>query len=125
MVSGLLDSSVVIDILRGYTPATDWLVTQAHIGLTYFVWLEVIEGAQDKRAQSRALLLLRRFEIVENTQTDLHWAVNQLLQYGLSHSVEAFDCLIASVHPRLEVPLFTRNLKHFRPLLGSLAVNPY
>lgn len=48
-----------------------------------------------------------------------------MLRYTLSHNVDALDCLIASVHPRLNMPLYTRNLKHFAPILGSLARLPY
>jgi len=35
------------------------------------------------------------------------------------------DCLIAAAAFRLQVPLHTRNLKHFAPLLGELAQEPY
>jgi predicted nucleic acid-binding protein len=35
------------------------------------------------------------------------------------------DCLIASVSLCLQLPLYTRNLRHFTPLLGTLAVKPY
>lgn len=35
------------------------------------------------------------------------------------------DCLIAAPAQRLGVPLYTRNLKHFSPLLGDLAVMAY
>jgi predicted nucleic acid-binding protein len=45
--------------------------------------------------------------------------------FTLSHGVGIMDCLIASVSYRLQVPLYTRNLKHFTPLLGALAQTPY
>lgn len=125
MVAGLVDSSILIDVLRGYQPSEDWLVTQGQLGTTRFVWLELIEGAQDKSAQQRAIELLRRFEVVELAPEDMQWAVEQLIRFGLSHNVDAFDCLIASPHPRLNLPLYTRNLKHFTPIIGSLAINPY
>jgi predicted nucleic acid-binding protein len=35
------------------------------------------------------------------------------------------DCLIASTAGRLGLPLFTRNLKHFVPLIDPLAQAPY
>ncbi len=31
MVTGLLDTSILVDVLRGYQPAEDWLATQAPI----------------------------------------------------------------------------------------------
>lgn len=35
------------------------------------------------------------------------------------------DSSIASVHPRLQLPLYTRNIKHFLPLISELAQQPY
>jgi predicted nucleic acid-binding protein len=125
VVTGLLDSAVLVDVLRGYQPAEDRLAEQAQLGVTRVVWLELLEGAQNKTAQAEAIKLLRRFVLVDLTPDDMAWAVKQLTLYGLSHNVGAFDCLIASVHPRLKVPLYTRNLKHFTPIIGSLAVSPY
>jgi predicted nucleic acid-binding protein len=125
MVDGLLDSSILIDVLRGYQPAEDWLATQNYLGTTRIVWLELLEGAQNKHAQRQAIKLLGRFKIVEMSNSDMQWAVEQLIRFGLSHNVDAFDCLIASVHPRLQLPLYTRNLKHFAPMIGRMAINPY
>ena len=56
---------------------------------------------------------------------DVDWAIRQLLRFHLSHDLEAMDCLIAAVSYRLGVPLYTRDLKHFTPLLGDLARLPY
>ena len=48
-----------------------------------------------------------------------------LSSFGLSHGVDAFDCMIAATSQRLNMPVLTRNLKHFRPLIGGLAILPY
>jgi predicted nucleic acid-binding protein len=125
MVVGLLDSAVLIDVLRGYAPAETWLKAQGQLGTTRIVWLEIIEGAPNKIKQRQALQLLRRFTVINLTPQDTQWAVRQLIKFNLNHNVDAFDCLIASVHPRLNIPLYTRNMKHFTPLIGSLAVRPY
>jgi predicted nucleic acid-binding protein len=53
------------------------------------------------------------------------WATEQLLRLKVSHGVDAFDCLIAAASHRLGVALYTRNLKHFQPLLAALAQSPY
>ena len=125
MVSALIDTSVVVDLLRGYQVANAWLATQTDLAVNRAVWLEIFEGAQDRRAQRQALKLLRRFELLEVTTPDVIWATEKLLRFNLSHNIDAFDCLIAAVNHRLQLPLYTRNLKHFAPLLGSLAQVPY
>lgn len=125
MVTGLLDTAVVVDLLRSYPPAHDWLARQPRLGVVPVVWLEIIQGAEDLRAQKRAVELLRHFERVDVEPVDFDWAIRQALRYRLSHSVDVMDCLIAAVASRLELPLYTRNLKHFVPMLGSLVRKPY
>jgi predicted nucleic acid-binding protein len=95
------------------------------LGITRFVRLEIIEGALNKSGLSRALTLLNDFEHVEVIDKDLAWASIELSKYRLSHNVGAMDCLIAASSYRLQVPLYTMNLKHFTPLIGSLAQKPY
>lgn len=125
MVTSLLDTSIVIDLIRKYAPAQTWIASQTKPGATTVVWLEVLQGAQNKPDQEKSLKILRSFERVEVTMTDVEWTIQALLRFRLSHNVMAFDALIASVSYRLQVPLFTRNIKHFAPLLGGLAQVPY
>lgn len=125
MVDAPLDSSVLIDLLRGYAPAEVWLEQREFLGVTHIVWLELLEGAKNKQSQHKAIVPLRRFHLVETIPSDFEWEVNRLVMLGLSHQVDAFDCLIASVSYRLNVPLYTRNMKHFVPLISNLAPTPY
>jgi predicted nucleic acid-binding protein len=60
------------------------------------------------------------------TRADMDWAMQQLERYRLSHGVEMNDCLIASVAHRLQVPLYTHNLRDMRVLLKeTLVIKPY
>jgi predicted nucleic acid-binding protein len=124
-VTGLLDTAVLVDLLRGYPAAATWLSEQDRLGISPIVWLEILEGAENARAQSRAAELLRHFDRVEVLTVDFDWAIQQALRFRLSHGVDMMDCLIASTAQRLGVPLFTPNLKHFRPMIGDLAQKPY
>ncbi len=126
MVSGLLDSSIIIDNLRSYPPAVDWLAqNHTQMGITRVVRLEVIAGARNKQGQQRALTILNDFEHIEVTTSDFMWATEQLLRLRLSHNMDVFDCLIAAASYRLQLPLYTINMKHFVPLIGALAQKPY
>jgi predicted nucleic acid-binding protein len=125
VVTGLLDTAVIVDLLRFHPPAGAWLAAQSNLGLSPVVWLEIIEGAADSLAQERAVKLLRRFELIEVMPEGFDWAIRQALRLRLSHNAGTMDCLIASVAHRLNLPLYTRNLKHFAPLLGDLALAPY
>lgn len=124
-MKALIDTSVVVDLLRGYKAAETWLQSQTGTGITRAVWIETLEGAPNRRKQQEAVKLLRRFEIVEFETVDFVWATQVLIQYNLSHNVDGYDCLIASVSHRLNLPLYNHNMKHFTPLLGPLAIKPY
>lgn len=125
MVTALIDSAVIIDLLRGHSPALSWLEQQPQLGATPIVWLEVIEGARDLQAQRRAVRLLSHFERIPHQEQDFEWAIRRALAFRLSHNVDVMDCLIASCAYRLDLPLYSTNLKHFTPLLGPLAHRPY
>jgi predicted nucleic acid-binding protein len=126
MVTALVDTSVLVDILRLNQTARHWIAGQQdRLGVTPIVWLEVIQGSDSKLKQNDALALLKRFERIELTSGDYDWAIQQAIRLKLSHNVGGMDCLIASASHRLQIPLYTTNLKHFASLLGALAQKPY
>lgn len=84
-----------------------------------------MQGTANAARQRDAIKLLRRFDLVEVTIDGMKWASDAVARYVLKDGVDGFDCMIAAVSHRLKVPLYTRNLKHFRPLIGALAVVPY
>lgn len=125
-MNGLVDTAIVIDLIRGFPDAHEWLVdTEETFGVSDYVWLEVIQGATNKQKQKAAIDILSDFQLVETTSEDTRWAVEALISARLSHNVDPFDCLIAATSHRLQIPLYTRNLKHFTPLIGELARQPY
>jgi predicted nucleic acid-binding protein len=125
VVDCLLDTSVIVDLIRRYPPAVLWIATQDNSGVTAVVWMEIIDGTRDKIALQRAQKVLERFERVEVTAADFDWAIAQQLRFRLSHNIGPNDCLIAAVSHRLALPLYTGNLKHFVPLLETQARQPY
>lgn len=82
-------------------------------------------GADNKKRQTDLLKLLDQFQLVYPIARDMDWAMQQLKTYHLSHNVDMLDCLIAAPVHRLQMTLYTRNLKHFVPLLNTLASQPY
>jgi len=125
MVTAIIDTSIVIDLLRLHQPALGWISTQTDLGITPIVWLEVLQGVTNKNAQQKAFKLLESFDKIEPAIKDFSWAIEAVTKYHLSHNIDAFDALIAASSYRMQIPLYTRNLKHFSPMLGNLAQQPY
>lgn len=127
MVIALLDTDILVDEMRKYKVAIEWIrrLPAGQIGVTPIAYMELVEGAPNAIKQRAVMKLLSRFEVVHLTSADFEWVMQQQVKYTLSHNIGMTDLLIASVNHRLQVPLYTRNVKHFTPLLGSLVQKPY
>jgi predicted nucleic acid-binding protein len=127
LIVGVVETNVLVDLLRNYTPAVSWFAAQGQVTLAVspLIRMELVSGAQNRSEQRRAIRLLTQFEMLHITPEDQDWAMEKQLTLSLSHGVSINDCLIAAVSYRLQVPLQMRNLKHFTPLLGTLAQRPY
>lgn len=126
-ITAILDTSVVIDLLRGAEPALVWFgdFRRGQAAITPVVWMEIVQGARNKPERQKVLRFLHRFHIEHPTPDDNRWAMRQLAAFHLSHGIEFPDVMIASVAVRLDVPLYTFNLKHYEPLPGLDARAPY
>lgn len=127
VTDALLDTSILIDLLRGHEPAKGWIegLDRRRLAITPVVWMETVQGATDKTKRSQAVRFLHRFVIEHPTEDDNRWAMRQLARFHLSHGIQLQDAMIASVAARLTVPLYTTNLKHFEPLPAVEADRPY
>ena len=125
MIDAVLDTTAVLHLFRKYQPALNWFNTPQRYGVVSVTWLEVMEGASNKSNQAQCKSLLSQFETLYLTSPDQQWAMQQLERFQFSHHIGMGDCLIASVAYRLQLPLYTHNLKDMTPLIGSLAVQPY
>jgi predicted nucleic acid-binding protein len=127
VISSILDTSVVIDLLRGLPPAVRWFsdLGRQRPAITPVVWMEAVQGASDGTKRAQAIRFLRQFLVEHPTADDNRWAMRQLARFYLSHGIHLQDVMIASVAARLEVPLYTLNVKHYQPLPGIRVVRPY
>lgn len=127
MNDAVLDTTVILHLFRKYQPAINWLNNQhqEHYGLTTITWMEVMQGASSKANQAQSKATLDNFELIFLTSTDQQWAMKQLERFQFSHHLEMSDCLIAAAAYRLQLPLYTHNLKDMTPMIGALAVKPY
>ncbi|MEO1287871.1 MAG: PIN domain-containing protein [Chloroflexota bacterium] len=124
-MNGIVDTTVIIHLFRKQQRAVNWLKTQQTLGITSITWMEMIQGANSKAHLASSKALLSQFQVIRLDSNDQTWAMQQLETFQFSHHIGINDCLIASVAYRLQIPLYTHNLKHLQPLLGSLAQKPY
>jgi tRNA(fMet)-specific endonuclease VapC len=124
----LLDSTVVVDYLRGRTPAVDYLdlINRADVPMTHIVVVaEVIRGARDRRELGSIQTTLAPFKVLAPNEADAISSVDLLTRFRLSHGIGWPDCLIAATALRFGVAVVTTNVKHFAPIPNLRVVRPY
>lgn len=126
MSTGIVDTTVILHYFRRHQAARSWVDNHPdRLSITAITWLEVMEGTSSKANQADSKRLLDQFELIFITPVDQQWAMVQLEQFQFSHRIGMNDCLIAAVAQRLQIPLYTHNLRHMTPLIGMLAIQPY
>lgn len=127
MIDAILDTSVLIDLIRLYPPAIEWFQanTELSMATTVVNVMEMLQGARSNLNMTNVRRSLRPFDVIYLDEDDQRWAVQQLTRFHLSHGVGYSDCLIASAAHRLRLPLYTANLKHLGVVLPDFARQPY
>lgn len=126
MTVGIVDTTVILHYFRNYGSARSWVDSQpVRLSIVSMTWMEVMAGANSKANQTQCKNVLGKFDLLYPTPADQQWAMQQLEQFQFSHHIGKDDCLIASVAFRLNLPLYTHNLRDMTPLIGELAVRPY
>lgn len=123
----ILDSTIVIDLLTEEPKAVNWSKTLdfSTAAITSITVMEVLQGARNKSEIGKFGRFLSRFKHRHILESDSQWAVEQFRAFWLSHRIGINDCLIAAVAARLQLPLYTPNIKDFAPLPDVNAQKPY
>jgi predicted nucleic acid-binding protein len=123
----LLDTSVLIDHLRGHAPAVEALrqvaVQRHRLAASVMTRVEVLGGMRpsEEQATRRLLDVLDWFPVDEAVAEDAGRLANYFLR---SHpGIDPVDFVIAATADRMDAILWTRNLKHF-PMFPGLKA-PY
>ena len=124
----ILDSSVIIDYLRGRAQAAAYIQSlTASGGLKSHVLVvgEVLVGARNRTEQSDIDQFFASFSIEPIQAADCDVAIDLLRQFRLSHSLSLPDAFIAATCLRIALPVATLNDKHFAMVPNLSVVRPY
>ncbi|MFB6097959.1 MAG: PIN domain-containing protein [Salinibacter sp.] len=121
----LLDTDVMVDIMRGYDPALDWLETvpEDTIALPGFVIMELVQGCDNKEEQKLLLRETDQYRTIWPVPETCHRALKVFADVHLGHGTGLLDALIGQIAIDLNVPLHSFNEKHYAPI-PDLEVNP-
>lgn len=123
----LIDTDAMVDIVRRYPPALEWLESLGSTDVTIpgFVVMELIEGCRDKPEQRRVERVLRPFEIVWPSGYTCERALTVFADHYLRHGLGILDAVIGQIAVDLGAALVTFNRKHYSAIPGLKTVQPY
>lgn len=123
----LLDTDVMIDVLRKHSPAVAWLQASPaeELGLPGLVVMELLQGCRTLDEQQRVEALLHPYTLYWPTLTDCARALADFTAHHLSHNLGLLDSLIAETAIGLGVTLATFNEKHYSALGALKTLQPY
>lgn len=123
----LLDTDVMIDLLRNYPTAVAWLdsLGDEEIVLPGYVVMELIQGCNSKADQEKLEKELGAFSTTWPPSEVCDEALAVFSRYYLSHSLGIIDALIGQLAVSLGLPLHTFNQRHYAAILNLRTVQPY
>jgi predicted nucleic acid-binding protein len=125
---GLIDTDILIDASRGVAAAGAFLnQAQAETGVIISVIsaMELVRGCRDKRQLADVTMLIHSSRVLPVTSRVSILALAFLEEFALSHGLGLPDALIAATAVRAQMPLYTRNTRHFSMIRGLAVVQPY
>lgn len=122
----LVDTDVMVDVLRRHEPALEWLATldSEQLGIPGLVAMELLQGYHNRAEQRRVESLLRPYRFWPN-EVDCMRAYGDFSAYHLSAGIGLLDALIAEVAVGLNVKLATFNEGHYRAITALEVMRPY
>jgi len=122
----LLDTDVVVDTVRGFPPARQWLNSLVEQpGLPGIAMMELVEGCANKADLWRVQKLVSRYTLYWPSPAGCQSALDYLTQFYLSHNLNFADALIAATAVGQGATLCTFNVKHFAAVPGLVMEQPY
>lgn len=123
----LLDTDVMIDVLRGSPQAVNWLQSlgTTPLGLPGLVAMELLQGCRNRTEQRKVEKQIKQYQLFWPAPTDYQRAYTDFAAHYLSHNIGILDTLIAHTAIGVNAELATFNIKHYRVLANLQLIQPY
>jgi predicted nucleic acid-binding protein len=113
----LLDTNILIDVLRGESVALAWLEQQPKVQISVITWIEVLVGCRDGETElvESWLETFPRLPIKDAV-------ARETVRLRQQHGLKVPDAIILATARCADLTLATRNTRDFPRGLGGVAV---
>ena len=114
----IVDTDVLIWYSRGNQRAIDAIHSLERFSISVVTYIEVIQGVRNKKELSafKKALGILNVQVIQIDELISTKAMFYVEQYALSHSMELADALIGASAVIKQLPLLTRNERHYKHL---------
>lgn len=112
----LIDTDILIFANRGKQTAINALVQADHKVISAVTYMEFVQGVRNKQEKQNfeAYLKNHHIQIIMVNEIICKTAMKLVLDYGLSHTMQLGDALIASTALHYNFILLSANRKHYQ-----------
>lgn len=123
----LLDTDILVDLLRKFPQALAWLESlgDEELVMPGYVAMELIQGCRSRAELDSVEEQIRRMMIAWPTSEVCDRALAVYVQARFSHGVGLLDALVGQLAVSLDAPLHTFNQKHYSGIPSLKTIQPY
>jgi predicted nucleic acid-binding protein len=123
----LLDTDIMIDILREYPPALIWIksIPEDEIALPGFVIFELLQGCRNKKELESIKQKTSYYKLLWPSEDIYEKALDIFSSCHLSHNTGMLDVIIGHMTATMNLPLYTFNEKHYSVIPELKIIKPY
>jgi predicted nucleic acid-binding protein len=123
----IVDTDVMVDLIRQHQPALDWLnsLDDEPLLVPGFVAMELIDGCNNTREIRATRRLLNSHRIVWASEATCDSALSAFTDNRPKYGLGIIDSLVGQMAIALDIPLATFNKKHYTCIPGLQTLQPY
>ncbi|MBI3194218.1 MAG: type II toxin-antitoxin system VapC family toxin [Ignavibacteriae bacterium] len=122
----LLDTDIIIDCLRDYPPAIQWIEKiNVEIAVSVFSAFELFQGCSNKIEIQKVQRLLKQVRHLWLSEEGSKTALQLFTQLRSTQGIDVLDVLIAQTAIEKSLALNTFNTKHYKGIPNLTLIQPY
>ena len=110
----LLDTDILIDVLRGYPPSVEWFSALSETPAVVSVCvMELVQGCRSKADLKAVEQLIAPLEIWYPTEREMELALTEFTTRFLKQRMSVIDAIVGAVAMVRATPLCSFNTRHY------------